>query len=102
MAIRQTDSDQVQTALLTVTGLPANGQRKVAVAWNGTSVKVGINGVYYDSTTTPAVSAMDSDIAADLQVITRANNTGMQCDVNSIVLFNSQLTQSQLESLTAL
>ena len=102
VAIRQTDSDQVQTALLTVTGLPANGQRKVAVAWNGTSVKVGINGVYYDSTTTPAVSAMDSDIAADLQVITRANNTGMQCDVNSIVLFNSQLTQSQLESLTAL
>ena len=86
--------NNVQTTVRTITGLPA-GRRRCAISWNGTSLITSINGVSYTDT-------IDGSIAAELFKIDRPNFNGTIFDLNQLLMFSTQLTEAELNTLTTL
>ena len=84
----------VQTLVRQIFGLPA-GRRIVAMSWNGTSLITSVNGVSYTDT-------IDGSIAAELFKIDRPNFNGTIFDLNQLLMFSTQLTEAELNTLTTL
>lgn len=84
------------------TAIDSDGRSKVAISWKGTDLKVAINGAAFDSTTTVAVPAIDSEIAPALNTVERPNHTSAMVSTNELHVYDKQLTLSELETLTAI
>lgn len=86
--------NNVQTDVRLITNL-ATGRRKCAISWNGTSLITSVNGTSYTDT-------IDGSIAAELNEIESANWNVTDLELNQMLVFPTQLTEAELNALTAL
>ena len=84
-----------QATLMTFTGLPSFGRRKVAVSWSGNNVIASVNGSHQTAT-------CYDNVAQGLEQIERSNNSGTQANTRAILLFPNQLSAAELNELTTI
>ena len=84
-----------QAILMTFTGLPSFGRRKVAVSWSGNNVIASVNGSHQTAT-------CYDNVAQGLEQIERSNNSGTQVNTRAILLFPNQLSAAELNELTTI
>ena len=84
------------------TDIESDGRTKAAISWKGTDLKVAINDAAFDSTTTTAVPAIDSEIAPALNTLERPNHTSAMVSTNELRVYDKQLTLAELQTLTAI
>ena len=83
-----------QTLLRTISGLSA-GLKKVSLAWNGINLTTSVNGTSYTNT-------ISSGLVSNINEIGRANQSSTLLQINKMLLFPTQLTESELNDLTTL
>jgi hypothetical protein len=84
-----------QTTLMTFTGLPSFGRRKVAISWSGNNVIASVNGSHQTAT-------CYDNVAQGLEQIERSNNSGTKVNTRAILLFPNQLSAAELNELTTI
>ena len=75
---------------------------KIAFSWNGTDLRVGVNGAAFDSTTTPAIPAINAAIAPALDSLDRPNFNNTHVVTNELALYDKQLSLADLRTLTTI
>ena len=75
---------------------------KIAFSWNGTDLRVGVNGAAFDSTTTPAIPAINAAIAPALDSLDRPNFNNAHVVTNELALYDKQLSIADLKTLTTI
>jgi hypothetical protein len=81
-----------QTTVRSVTGLTVS-RYKIAMSWNGTSLITSFNGTSY-------INTIDASIASQLNRIQRPNVGNVSVPTNQILVFPTQLNESELNTLT--
>lgn len=87
--------DGGQLAFKSFGSLTSGGRRKAAMSWNRESITVSCNGSSF-------TTSMPSDIAENLDRLERSNFTTTLSDTRSIMLFDKQLSESELNDLTTI
>ena len=86
--------DTGQVLIKSFNGLTGD-RRKAAMSWNRDTIVVSVNG---SSLTT----SIPSDIAENLNRFQRANNSSTMASPRSILIFDKQLSESELNELTTI
>jgi len=83
-----------QTTIRSITGLTPS-RYKIAMSWNGTNLITSFNGTSY-------IDTIDASIASQLNRIQRPNVNSVSVPTNQILVFPTQLTESELNTLTTI